>query len=966
MTTITATYRLQLHKGFGFREARAIVDYLDELGISHAYASPYMKAEPGSTHGYNLVDPRQLNPEVGTEREYLDFMETLAAKDMGHIVDVVPNHMAATANNPWWVDVLENGPSSVYADYFDIEWYPQKEALQNKVLLAVLGAQYGDVLEKGELRLERRGGAFFVTYWERSLPANPRSVWPLLERAGARLQASGDDPRRHELESIVTGLKNLPARTETDPERQKERAREKEVIKRRLAALAEDAAVAQAIDDELVSVNGTPGDPHSFDELDAILQEQSYRLAFWRVATEEINYRRFFDVNDLAAIRMESDAVFDDAHQLLLKLIAEGRVQGVRLDHTDGLYDPAEYFTKLRRAIEKVTAGSSRREMYVVAEKILGAGEELPARWNIDGTTGYEFLVQASGVFIDRAAEQDFTRLYHEVTGDPRAFAEHARESKRAIMRSSLSSEIHMLSRRLERIAMRDRRSRDYTLPMLHRAVAETIAAFPVYRTYIRPDGSREPTDEQIVRRATRGAQRRNPEVVPSVFDFLRDVLLLAREPLDDEDRLARIQFSMRFQQITGPVTAKSIEDTAFYTYVRFVALNEVGGGPERFGTTIAELHAASGARRQKWARSMTATSTHDTKRGEDVRARLAVLSELPATWELWVREWLLYATSHVTAVEDEIAPSAVDQYLFFQTAFGAYPLASGTDDFIERLVAYAIKAAREAKQRTSWLSPDEAYEAALVSFVTGMMTNDAFAASLAAKVEALAPYGASNGLGQVVLKIASPGVPDTYQGSELWDLSLVDPDNRRPIDYEGRRAALRSMDGARARDLLESYRDGRVKLHVLRAGMRLRRAMPKTFLEGDYVPIDAGEDVIAFARNHTEGSVVCAVTRRPYRVTRGQAPFAIDDVWGDRKVPIPRGEWRDALTGAAHHVDAEGLGAARLFEQLPVALLVSSGSSWVHRDQVVLSSGLSGSADGGGWIGGAGLSRITPMTTSP
>jgi (1->4)-alpha-D-glucan 1-alpha-D-glucosylmutase len=923
MKTITATYRLQLRKEFGFQAARAVVDYLDELGVSHAYSSPYRAAEPGSAHGYNMVDPRQLNPEIGTERDYLDWTEKLASKDMGHILDVVPNHMAASTHNAWWLDVLENGRSSVYADYFDIEWNPHKEALQNKILLAVLGAQFGEVLERGELKLARRGGAFFVDYWERSLPANPRSIWKLLERAIARLHASEEDPRYRELYSIVTGLKNLPARTETEPDRQRERAREKEVLKHRLASLVEDASVAQAIDDEVLLVNGTPGDPKSFDELDNILMEQSYRLAFWRVATEEINYRRFFDVNDLAAIRMEEGAVFDATHQLLLKLVADGRVQGVRLDHTDGLYDPAEYFGKLRRAIQHAGAESARRDVYVIAEKILSVGEELPTRWPVEGTTGYEFLAAVSGVFVDRAAERPLTRLYHEVTGDSRSFAEHARESKRAIMRSSLSSEIHMLSRRLERIAMRDRRSRDFTLPMLHRAVAETITAFPVYRTYIRPDGSREETDELIVRRATRLAQRRNPEVEPSVFDFLRDVLLLAREPIDEEDSAARVQFAMRFQQITGPVMAKSVEDTAFYTYVRFVALNEVGGAPERFGTSIGELHAANELRRQRWPRSMIATATHDTKRGEDVRARLAVLTEMPETWELWVREWLSLATMHVSTIEEETAPSAVDQYLFFQTAFGAYPLSGPTDDFIDRLTAYAIKAAREAKQNTSWLTQNAPYEDALKSFVTGMMTNDAFAGSLAAKVEAMATYGASNSLAQVVLRIASPGVPDTYQGSELWDLSLVDPDNRRPVDYDERRSALRSIEGARAKDLLACYRDGRVKLHVLRAGLRLRREMPETFIEGDYVAIDGGDDVVAFARHHDEGSVVCAVTRRPYRVTRGRAPFAIDDVWGARTLAVPHGEWRDALTGTTHSVSGDGLAMARLFAELPVALLV-------------------------------------------
>ena len=924
MKTITATYRLQLHAGFGFDQARAIVDYLDDLGISHAYASPYMAAEPGSTHGYNLIDPRILNPEIGTDDAYAAWTDALAARELGHIVDVVPNHMAASAHNAWWVDVLENGPSSVYADYFDIEWNPQKEALQNKILLAILGAQYGEVLERGELKIVRQGGSFFVQYWERMLPANPRPLWKLLERANARLGASDDDPRHHELSSIVTGLRNLPARTETERERQKERAREKEILKRRLAALAADAQVAKAIDDELAVVNGTPGVPTSFDELDSILMEQSYRLAFWRVATEEINYRRFFDVNDLTAIRMEDSAVFDATHQLLLKLVAEGRVQGVRLDHTDGLYDPAAYFTKLRRAMQSAS-GDSKRDVYLVAEKILSGSEELPRDWAIEGTTGYDFLALASGVFVDRGAEKVFTRVHQEVTGDARTFAEHAREAKRSTMRSSLSSEIHMLSRRLERIAMRDRRSRDFTLPVLHRAVAETIAAFPVYRTYIRPDGAREATDEQIIRRATRLARRRNPEVEPSVFDFLRDVLLLAHAPQDEDDRNGRVQFAMRFQQITGPVMAKSVEDTAFYTYVRFVALNEVGGAPERFGTSIAELHTANELRRQRWPRCMTATSTHDTKRGEDVRARLAVLSELPEAWEAWVREWISLATLHVTTVEDEVAPSAVDQYLFFQTALGAYPLAEGTEQLVDRIAAYALKAAREAKQHTSWLSPDEGYEAALQKYVTGMLTSDAFAASLAAKVEAIAPYGASNSLAQLVLRLASPGVPDTYQGSELWDLTLVDPDNRRPVDYEARRTMLRALEGVRAEELLASYRDGRVKLHVLRAGLRLRRERSKTFLEGDYTAIDAGEEIVAFARTHAEGAVVCAVTRLPYRVTGGKAPFAVGAVWGDRRVAVPRGTWRDVLTGARITVEGDGVAAAKLFAALPVALLVSA-----------------------------------------
>jgi (1->4)-alpha-D-glucan 1-alpha-D-glucosylmutase len=589
MSPITATYRLQLHAGFRFDDARRIVSYLDELGVSHAYASPYFAAMPGSTHGYDLVDPRALNPEIGTEAEYFAWCEALAERGMGHIVDVVPNHMSASQYNPWWNDVLENGPSSLYACYFDVEWHPPKAALADKILLPILGAQYGEVLERGELRLTREGGAFFVVYSDKKLPVNPRSTGPLLARAAARLEIPAGDPRRQELESIVTGLRNMPSRTETDPERQRERAREKEVVKRRLATLCEDETVRAAVDAEVVKTNGTAGDPASFEELDRLLLDQNYRLAYWRVAQEEINYRRFFDINDLAAVRMEHDAVFDDAHSLVLRYVAEGRVAGVRLDHTDGLHDPAAYFAKLRAAMK-------RNDVYVIAEKILSAGEALPRSWPIDGTTGYDFLVEASGVFVERGAEPAFTRLWRDVTGDPRSFAEHARDAKRAIMRSSLSSEIHMVATLLERVAMRDRRSRDYTFTMLRRAISETIAAFPVYRTYVRPDGSREPTDEQIVLRAVRLAKRRNPAISPSVFDFLRDVVLLAREARDDEARSAQVRFAMRFQQLTSPVTAKGVEDTAFYTYLRFAASNEVGGSPDRFGATIHELHAANSA----------------------------------------------------------------------------------------------------------------------------------------------------------------------------------------------------------------------------------------------------------------------------------------------------------------------------------------------------------------------------------
>jgi (1->4)-alpha-D-glucan 1-alpha-D-glucosylmutase len=932
--SLAATYRIQLNEQFGFAAARDLVPYLSELGISHVYASPYFTAQPGSLHGYDLVDPKHLNPELGTQDDFRAWTEALAARRMGHIVDFVPNHMAASPRNKWWHDVLENGPASIYADHFDIEWNPPKEALRGKVLLPVLGAQYGEVLERGELTLERDGGSFCVRYFEKCFPVNPATVAPLLERAATKLELPADDPRLQDLESIASGLTRLAF------EVPKERAREKEVLKRRLSTLITDNEdIARVIDAEVSAMNGTPDDPRSFDALDQLLVDQPYRLAYWRVAMEEINYRRFFEINELAAIRMECDAVFDDMHALLLDLVAQGRLQGVRLDHVDGLYDPAGYFHKLRSSLSKARGG---RSTWVIAEKILSQNEWLPSSWLADGTTGYDFLASVNGLLVDPRGEEPITRLYREVTGDTRTFGEHAFEAKRTILRSSLASELQMLALRLERIAMRDRRSRDFTLATLRRALGETIAAFPVYRTYVRPDGSRQPADVQIVTRAIRLARRKNPELNPSVFEFLRDQILFAPkasgttpahahafERTDDDDR---IELAMRFQQLTGPVVAKGVEDTAFYTYVRFIALNEVGGSPDRFGTSIQAFHDMNRERLTSTPRSMTTTSTHDTKRGEDVRARLAVLSEIPGAFAAWIHEWHELAAGYTTSIGEEAtdlssAPSATDQHLFFQTVLGAYPLAHACDEtFTRRMTEYMVKAAREAKQHTSWLAPDDTYEGALRSFVENVLSDEAFLESLETKATALATYGASNSLAQVVLKVASPGIPDTYQGSETWDFRLVDPDNRGPVDHARLRQDLASLEGAKVRDLVASFRDGRVKLHVLSRALRLRRAKPRVFVEGDYEPIDAGDEIVAFVRTHDTERIACLVTRFPYRVTGGRAPWACGDLWGDRTIALPEGRWRDALGNDREIVVGQnGIAAAEIFRDLPVALLASA-----------------------------------------
>jgi (1->4)-alpha-D-glucan 1-alpha-D-glucosylmutase len=907
---VVSTYRLQLHQGFRFDDARAIVDYLDALGVSHAYCSPYLHAARGSAHGYDLVDPSRTNPEIGEGGDLYAFADALASRGMGHVLDFVPNHMGiARGENARWEDVLENGPSSRFADWFDIEWDPPKTGMTGKVLLPILAEQYGEALDKQALAVERDGGAFFVRYYERRLPLSPPSVAPLLEEAAGKVVAPD---ARAELASVAAQLRHLPPSDAREPSQRDERAREKEIAKRRLSDLCRASPeVAAAVDAAVARVNADP------DAEDDLLRAQCFRPSFWRVATEEINYRRFFEINDLAAVRMERDDVFDEMHRLPLALMAEGALDGLRLDHVDGLYDPEGYAAKLRAHVPEGA--------YVIAEKILEPGERLPASWPIDGTTGYDFVGAVTALFVDPASEQAMTALCRDVTGDAAPFADHAYQAKRAIMRGSLSAEIHVLSHALERIALADRRSRDFTLASLTTAIVETMAAFAVYRTYIRPDSSRGDDDEARVRRAVRAARRRKPEMSPTVFQFLERVLLL-----DGKDREACVRFAMRFQQTTGPVMAKAVEDTAFYTYVRLVALNEVGARPDVYGVTPAAFHAQNAERRAALPRAMTATSTHDTKRGEDVRARLAVLSEMPAEWRSRVEAWRARARPHVSVVDDEPAPSGEGEYLFYQTVVGALPFEPRADlaDFTERVAAYMTKAAREAKRRTSWLNPDEAYERAQGAFVRGMLGDAAFVEEARALVRRIAPHAATNGLAMRLLQIASPGVPDNYQGSETWNLALVDPDNRRAVDYARLRARLAALrdaprGAALSARLLDTFHGGDIKLFVVQAALRLRRAEAALFLDGDYAPIDGGDHVVAFARRHERRALLCAAPRLTFRLTRGAASWAIGRAaWQGHDLAVPSpGVYEDVLTARRLELGPR-VRAEDLFAKLPVALL--------------------------------------------
>ncbi|MDQ3309762.1 MAG: malto-oligosyltrehalose synthase, partial [Gemmatimonadota bacterium] len=670
-----ATYRLQFNQNFTFRDATHIVPYLHELGISDLYASPYLRARPGSLHGYDVFDHGALNPEIGSESEHAAMSRALAQHGMGQVVDIVPNHMGiAAGENRWWTDVLENGPSSPYAPFFDIDWEPLQPELAGKVLLPILGDPFGRVLERGELRLAYEDGHFRVEYFEHRLPASPGSGVLVLRAALDGLGLPEDHPDHMELASIVVALERLPPRSSTDAASIAERRREKAVTERRVRALHQSSdsfrdALRRAVD----LFNGTPGDPASFDRLDALLDNQAYRLAFWRVAAEEINYRRFFDINDLAGLRMERGEVFDATHELVLRWLAEGKVTGLRIDHPDGLFDPRGY---LRRLDHEATERSPDGPRPIWVEKILTGDEPLPDEWPVAGTVGYEFLNRVNGLFVATRNQDALDSIYRGFVGHMPRYRELVIDRKRLILRTAMVSELNVLAYLLDRLANQSRHSRDFTLGSLTHALRETIAAFPVYRTYIDAVAGRvSESDRGHVREAVRVAKRLNRTAPAAVFDFIGSTLLLEwPEQLDDHSRSEHARFVMKFQQLTGPAMAKGAEDTAFYTYNRLISLNEVGGEPDRFGVSPEEFHQWIAERAASWPRAMNTSSTHDTKRSEDVRARINVLSEIPDAWATRVRRWSEMNAAHKSEDDGNTIPDANDEYLLYQTLLGAWP----------------------------------------------------------------------------------------------------------------------------------------------------------------------------------------------------------------------------------------------------------------------------------------------------
>ncbi len=960
-----STYRLQFNQNFSFSKASRLLDYFQQLGVSDIYSSPILAARQGSTHGYDVVDHSKVNAELGTEDEFVELAHALRARGMGVVMDTVPNHMCvASAENRWWMDVLENGPSSTYARYFDIDWHPPKENFAYRVLLPILGDQYGRVLENQEIKISYRGGSFYANYYETSLPVAARTSTHILRMALTELRKELTDAHADvlEMESIMTALNYLPPRTEANPEKIRERRREKEVVKRRLSTLMKESQqVRHAVHAAIIEINGEKGSPRSFDRLEELLGEQAYRLCFWRVAADEINYRRFFDINELAALRVEERPVFTAVHEVIFRMIKRGAITGLRIDHVDGLFNPEKYLGDLQRAclsaMKKVRremgngasqtqrAEQSNKPFYIVVEKILEHGERLRTDWPVHGTTGYEFMNLLNSIFVDSSNRRKFEELYGGFIGEMRRFGDVVYESKKLILQAAMSSELHVLARRLARISEKHRWSRDFTLNSLQDALGESVACFPVYRSYVRRKlNTVSDEDRRHVQSAIRAAKRRNPTVSESIFDFIESILLL-RDPkgLTDSEKSERRDFVMRFQQLTAPVTAKGLEDTAFYRYYPLASLNEVGGDPSVFGISAEEFHRRNFERMRNWPNSLSATSTHDTKRSEDFRARVNVLSEIPDEWERAARRWSEINLEKKRDFDDDPAPDANEEYLLYQTLVGTWPLRPMNDaehgEYVRRIQEYMNKALKEAKVHTSWIRPDEARDNAVRDFIGKILEShegNQFLKDFRGFLKPVARAGLFNSLSQVMLKVASPGVPDFYQGTELWNFALVDPDNRRPVDYERCTTLLSSLceesrDGLLPliENLMSNPSDDRLKLYVTTRALRFRCARNELFSAGEYVPLNASgsrsNHVIAFARKLGETKAVVIASRFFTRLMDDLRLPIGEEVWKESVVTIGNEEetvYRDVFTGLDVRAVNGALPLAKVLGHMPVALL--------------------------------------------
>jgi (1->4)-alpha-D-glucan 1-alpha-D-glucosylmutase len=873
-----ATYRVQLRQEFGFNAAAGIADYLADLGVSHLYCSPYLQAAAGSAHGYDVVDHSRVNAELGGEDAHATMCAALGAAGLGQVLDIVPNHMAISSReNVWWWDILENGQASRFASYFDVEWDPPEARLRNTVLLPVLGDRYGRVLEAGDLRLRRTGGRFEISYFDQVFPVRPRSLVNLLERAAERCGSA-------ELAFIADALEALPRTTAADRPSITRRHRDKEVLLGHLERLTlNNPLVARAIDAVVTELN------RDLDGLDVLLLNQNYRLAFWRTAQRDLGYRRFFDVNSLIGLRTELEEVFEGTHSLVLDWIRSGVIDGLRIDHPDGLRDPEQYFERLRQAAPNG---------WLVVEKILERNERLRESWPVDGTTGYDYLNLVSRLFVDPDGEQPLTVFYERFTGEPTDVGEIIRQSKLLVLREILGSDLGRLTAILVDICEQHRAYRDYTRAELYDTLRELIINLPVYRTYVRAEANEIQEDD--VRYVTEAAERSivaRPELDSDLLYFLRDILLL-RHPDDLEHELA-----MRIQQLSGAVMAKGVEDTAFYVYNRLLSLNEVGGDIDQFAVSVDDYHRACLKTQERWPATMLTTSTHDTKRGEDARARISMLAQIPAEWSEAVRRWSAMNERH----RQGDVPDRNMEYMIYQTLVGAWPI-----DGL-RLTEYLEKAAREAKRQTSWTAPNPEYEAGLLDFATNILDDRELVADVAGFVETILEPARVTSLAQTLLKLTAPGIPDIYQGTELWDLSLVDPDNRRPVDYEVRRQLLSQLECATPEQIWSQADSGLPKLWVIRQALAVRRDHPESFgPRGQYEPL--------YAHGVRSGHVVAARRGDDVVVVVPRLTIRLDGDWADTSLDLPGGAWRNVLTG--DELDGGSMRVGDLLRRFPVALL--------------------------------------------
>jgi (1->4)-alpha-D-glucan 1-alpha-D-glucosylmutase len=904
-----ATYRVQLTADFDFDAAAAIVPYLKALGISHFYASPFMKAREGSTHGYDIIDHTRINPELGGDAGFERLSRTLQQHGLGLILDFVPNHVGVHfADNPWWLDVLEWGPASPHAVSFDIDWDILPYRARGGVLLPIIGSSYGEALEKGEieLRYDAGEGSFSAWYFQHRLPIAPERYSEILraivKQAGVEDSAAGI--RMLDLASRYKGLRH-PNRNEAP------------AFKVELKGIAGGADI---IARGLQAYRAAPDRAAPILALHHLLERQHYKLGHWRLASSDINYRRFFDINTLAGLRVEDAGTFDAIHRLVKTLIAEGKLQGLRLDHIDGLRDPAQYFQRLHRLIRDAQ-GKSAGPFYMVIEKILGEHEQLHRFAGVHGTTGYEWLNAITQVLVDGKGLDPLDEVWRQISNLPPRLDPVLKDAKRRVLETLLTSEFTVLRRLLARIAGGHYSTRDYSADSLRQALELYVLHFPVYRTYLTPGGP-APHDQALIEETIEKARADWFAADEGIFDFLRDTLTMGLiKPGRPAHSAARVRrFALKVQQFTGPLMAKSLEDTAFYRYHRLLALNEVGGDPAAKALSVDAFHDMMRSRVRQWPHGMTATATHDTKRGEDVRARLTALAELPGEWASAVGRWKILNAPHLVIEGGMRAPSAAFEYMLYQALLGAWPSGGGDDGLLPRMQAYALKAAREGKQETSWLNPNQAYEAGLQTFLARILDralSAEFLNSLETLGRRIALLGALNSLSQVTLKATMPGVPDFYQGTEFWDLSLVDPDNRRPVDFAKRAAVLASVETPDWQSLAQTWPDGHVKLAWTRHLIRLRTELAEVFAHGDYQPLQISgphrDHLIAFARRRDRDVAIVAVAKSFATLTQGGRAWPRAEVF----------EGSLGLTGySVEGVDDTELPLAMLFRDLPAAVL--------------------------------------------